>query len=92
MHRVHEYPAIPYLFVNKSMLHTTVTVTVATITAAATRFLKEWGIDGTNTTRGGLTEAAHDDGKHREIWLCQRKKGALGKGLGKTTGWIHRTK
>ena len=22
---------------------------------------------------------------------CQRKKGALGKGLGKTTGWIHRT-
>lgn len=22
---------------------------------------------------------------------CQRKKGVLGKGLGKTTGWIHRT-
>lgn len=22
---------------------------------------------------------------------CQRKKGTLGKGLGKTTGWIHRT-
>lgn len=27
---------------------------------------------------------------HREIYLLQRKKGKLGAGLGKTTGWIHR--
>lgn len=26
----------------------------------------------------------------REIWLLQRSKGKPGKGLGKTTGWIHR--
>jgi hypothetical protein len=62
------------------------------LATAIIRFLKEWGIDATNTTRGGLTKPAHDDGKHREIWLCQRKTGTLGKGLGKTTGWIHRTK
>ncbi|MBI2734351.1 MAG: NADPH-dependent 2,4-dienoyl-CoA reductase, partial [Aquabacterium sp.] len=27
----------------------------------------------------------------REVVLLQRKKGKLGAGLGKTTGWIHRT-
>jgi hypothetical protein len=69
-----------------------ITIATFTVANATIRFLKEWGIDSTNTTRGGLTEPAHDDGKHREIWLCQRKKGTLGKGLGKTTGWIHRTK
>ena len=26
----------------------------------------------------------------REIWLLQRKKSKPGKGLGKTTGWVHR--
>ena len=28
---------------------------------------------------------------HREIILMQRKKGKLGAGLGRTTGWIHRS-
>ena len=28
---------------------------------------------------------------HREIIMMQRKKGKLGAGLGKTTGWIHRS-
>ena len=28
---------------------------------------------------------------HREVILMQRKKGKLGAGLGKTTGWIHRS-
>ena len=27
----------------------------------------------------------------RQVTLCQRKAGKLGAGLGKTTGWIHRT-
>ena len=27
----------------------------------------------------------------REIYLLQRKRAKLGNGLGKTTGWIHRT-
>lgn len=29
-------------------------------------------------------------GEDREIYLLQRRKGKLGAGLGKTTGWIHR--
>jgi 2,4-dienoyl-CoA reductase (NADPH2) len=28
----------------------------------------------------------------REVWLLQRKQGKPGKGLGKTTGWIHRSR
>ncbi|MGF1806117.1 NADPH-dependent 2,4-dienoyl-CoA reductase, partial [Aliivibrio sifiae] len=26
----------------------------------------------------------------REVWLMQRRKGSIGKGPGKTTGWIHK--
>jgi 2,4-dienoyl-CoA reductase (NADPH2) len=58
---------------------------------APDHFWKEWGIDPTMQHRGGLapvrrTHAASD----RQIYLLQRKKGKLGAGLGKTTGWIHR--
>jgi 2,4-dienoyl-CoA reductase (NADPH2) len=56
------------------------------------KFLQEWGIDGSNEHRGGLSpegEKVHPP--PREIYLLQRKKGKLGAGLGKTTGWIHRT-
>ena len=52
-------------------------------------FMAEWGIDTEHTTRGGLTEA-HDEPPAREVWLCQRSQGKLGRKLGKTTGWIHR--
>lgn len=57
-------------------------------------FLKEWGVDETNESRGGLkhekdsAEALHLSG--RKITMLQRKKGKLGAALGKTTGWIHR--
>lgn len=54
-------------------------------------FLKEWGVDPQNSSRGGL--ARPDESIHRpkrQIVLMQRKKGKLGAGLGKTTGWIHR--
>ncbi|CAM9563074.1 unnamed protein product [Ectocarpus fasciculatus] len=57
-------------------------------------FLKEWKIDRNLSNRGGLadgTSGDHSGHNGREIWLCQRKKAPLGKGLGKTTGWIHRT-
>eukprot|EP00040_Diaphanoeca_grandis_P024411 m.134082 g.134082 ORF g.134082 m.134082 type:complete len:723 (+) comp29719_c0_seq2:209-2377(+) len=56
-------------------------------------FLAEWGIDALNEQRGGLqTDPEHiDHGSDREIFLLQRKEGKLGAGLGKTTGWIHRT-
>jgi 2,4-dienoyl-CoA reductase (NADPH2) len=54
-------------------------------------FYKEWGIDATLQARGGLTEPTIEHPpEQRQLYLIQRKKGKLGAGLGKTTGWIHR--
>ncbi|WFO52217.1 NADPH-dependent 2,4-dienoyl-CoA reductase [Aeromonas veronii] len=53
-------------------------------------WLKEWGIDKQFGERGGLT-APEIDAPERQIWLLQRKESKVGDGLGKTTGWIHRT-
>ena len=54
-------------------------------------FAKEWGIDFANHPRGGVTgvtpQVARSD---REVILMQRKSDAVGKSLGKTTGWTHR--
>ena len=54
-------------------------------------FAREWGIDFANHPRGGVTgvePVVASSG--REVWLLQRKASAVGKGLGKTTGWTHR--
>jgi len=55
-------------------------------------FLHDWGVDKTNESRGGLLDGTTSSPKlhGRHITMLQRKKGKLGKGLGKTTGWIHR--
>ncbi|MGY3870635.1 oxidoreductase [Aeromonas crassostreae] len=53
-------------------------------------WLKEWGIDRQLAQRGGLI-APEIDAPERQIWLLQRKESKVGDGLGKTTGWIHRT-
>ncbi|MDM5139256.1 FAD-dependent oxidoreductase [Aeromonas bestiarum] len=53
-------------------------------------WLKEWGIDKQFGERGGLM-APEIDAPERQIWLLQRKESKVGDGLGKTTGWIHRT-
>jgi 2,4-dienoyl-CoA reductase (NADPH2) len=56
-------------------------------------FWKYWGIDPALKERGGLASPqrpSKEDKDDRQIFLLQRKKGKLGKGLGKTTGWIHR--
>ncbi|MBB1267826.1 FAD-dependent oxidoreductase [Shewanella sp. SR44-3] len=54
------------------------------------KWLKQWGIDKSYQHAGGLTdEAEHHPG--REVYLLQRKTSKMGKGLGKTTGWIHRS-
>jgi len=53
-------------------------------------FLSDWGVDGTNESRGGLLDKPSNTKAHREIVLMQRKKGKLGATLGKTTGWVHR--
>ena len=55
----------------------------------ASQFYNEWGIDMTGTHRGGIKKPAVA-ASTREVYLLQRKKAKLGKGLGKTTGWIHR--
>ncbi len=54
-------------------------------------FAKEWGIDFANHPRGGVTGVVPQVEKaDRRITLMQRKADALGKGLGRTTGWTHR--
>ncbi|MFT5382735.1 MAG: 2,4-dienoyl-CoA reductase (NADPH2) [Saprospiraceae bacterium] len=53
-------------------------------------FMKEWGVDMAYGNRGALTESSPEP-SGREIFLLQRSKGKLGAGLGKTTGWIHRS-
>ena len=55
-------------------------------------FWKEWGIDTQLQARGGVAgikPAPHAPA--REVFLLQRKASKVGDGLGKTTGWIHRT-
>lgn len=54
-------------------------------------FLKHWGIDRSMHARGGVEGVEPvRPASARKIYLLQRKKEALGKRLGKTTGWIHR--
>ena len=54
-------------------------------------FAKEWGIDFTNHPRGGVTGVTPVvQSSGREVWLLQRKTSAVGRGLGRTTGWTHR--
>jgi len=54
------------------------------------RYMKEWGVDLTVSTPGGLMQPQGEPSP-REICLIQRKKTKVGEGLGKSTGWIHRT-
>ncbi|MCL1125705.1 NADPH-dependent 2,4-dienoyl-CoA reductase [Shewanella surugensis] len=53
------------------------------------KWLKQWGIDKTYQDRGGLM-APEKEAVHKQLYLLQRKTSKMGKGLGKTTGWIHR--
>ncbi len=52
-------------------------------------WLAEWGVADPATVRGGVVRAQPAP-PARRVTLLQRKAGKLGKGLGKTTGWIHR--
>ena len=55
-------------------------------------FWKEWGIDTHLEARGGVAGIqAQPHAPARQVFLLQRKKSKVGDGLGKTTGWIHRT-
>jgi len=52
-------------------------------------WLAEWGVADPTEVRGGVVRAQPSP-PARQVTLLQRKAGKLGKGLGKTTGWIHR--
>lgn len=58
----------------------------------AEEFFAAWGVDPTFEARGaieGIKAAPRTSA--RTIYLLQRKTSKVGAGLGKTTGWIHRT-
>ncbi|MFN9101262.1 MAG: FAD-dependent oxidoreductase [Betaproteobacteria bacterium] len=52
-------------------------------------WLAEWGVANPAEVRGGVVPPRPAP-PARQVTLLQRKAGKLGKGLGKTTGWIHR--
>ncbi|MFT5656577.1 MAG: 2,4-dienoyl-CoA reductase (NADPH2) [Arenicella sp.] len=52
-------------------------------------FNKEWGVDSDYENRGAY-QRPNPEPAAREVTMLQRKNTKLGKGLGKTTGWIHR--
>ena len=52
-------------------------------------WMKEWGVVDPSIARGGVVKPEVTPPAH-QVTLLQRKPTAVGKGLGKTTGWIHR--
>jgi 2,4-dienoyl-CoA reductase (NADPH2) len=53
---------------------------------------REWGVTDPAEAPGGLApQGPQPEAPEREVVLLQRKAGKPGAGLGKTTGWIHRT-
>ncbi|MFI0826337.1 FAD-dependent oxidoreductase [Streptomyces roseolus] len=53
-------------------------------------YFRQWGVDTSYENRGGL-RAPERNAPPRQVYLLQRKTTKVGAGLGKTTGWIHRT-
>ncbi|MFE9535190.1 FAD-dependent oxidoreductase [Streptomyces sp. NPDC006691] len=56
----------------------------------AETYFRQWGVDTAYGERGGL-RAPERPKPPRQVHLLQRKTTKVGAGLGKTTGWIHRT-
>ncbi|MFI9776703.1 FAD-dependent oxidoreductase [Streptomyces sp. NPDC051956] len=53
-------------------------------------YFRQWGVDMDYQGRGGLAKPDRP-APPRAVHLLQRKTSKVGAGLGKTTGWIHRT-
>ncbi|MDX2764953.1 NADPH-dependent 2,4-dienoyl-CoA reductase [Streptomyces europaeiscabiei] len=53
-------------------------------------YFRQWGVDMDYRAPGGLA-APERGGAGRSVHLLQRKTSKVGAGLGRTTGWIHRT-
>lgn len=60
------------------------------LTTNLPKWLAHWGIDQDFKSPGALAEK-HLSEPPRQVYLLQRKTSKVGKGLGKTTGWIHRS-
>ncbi|MEC9481816.1 MAG: FAD-dependent oxidoreductase, partial [Halomonas sp.] len=56
---------------------------------APSEWYREWGVDLTVSRAGGLAAPAVPE-MPRQVYLLQRKASKPGKGLGTTTGWVHR--
>ncbi len=56
----------------------------------ADTFFRQWGVDTSYAERGGL-RAPERPRSPRTVHLVQRRTTKVGAGLGRTTGWIHRT-
>ena len=51
---------------------------------------REWGVGDPAVARGGLVTPERDE-PPRQVFLLQRKTTKVGAGLGKTSGWVHRS-
>ncbi|GAC15751.1 NADPH-dependent 2,4-dienoyl-CoA reductase [Aliiglaciecola lipolytica] len=60
------------------------------LTTNLDKWLSHWGIDKNFANPGALMPPQITP-TEREVFLLQRKDTKVGAGLGKTTGWIHRT-
>ncbi|MGW7091700.1 oxidoreductase [Streptomyces sp. NPDC054874] len=56
----------------------------------ADTFFRQWGVDTAYAERGGLRAPERPESP-RTVHLVQRRTTKVGAGLGRTTGWIHRT-
>lgn len=63
------------------------------LTTDLNAWLKNWGVDKAYQQSGALLEkkSAQPYVPERQITLLQRKATKVGKDLGKTSGWVHRT-
>ena len=61
------------------------------LTVRPDAWANEWRVDVNYQNRGGLLLKADIEESPREVFLLQRKSSKPGAGLGKTTGWIHRS-
>jgi len=52
-------------------------------------WMAQWGVGAPDAARGGLVPPEPAPSP-REVHLLQRKSTRIGRGLGKTTGWVHR--
>lgn len=53
------------------------------------QWFREWGVDTSLQARSALIDEQVVPSP-RQVYLLQRKATSLGKGLGKTSGWVHR--